>query len=54
MSEEGYTDLLEQWSRNKKKDTANLSKLQQSDHLLHELAILECMKSVSIASKDPS
>ena len=52
MSVPDYSSLLEHWTRNKKSELSNLPKLEQSDSMLNELAILECMKSLAIDSED--
>ena len=47
-----YEELLGRWTTNKQTVTANMDKVEGADHLLKELAALECMKNVSISTED--
>ena len=47
-----YEELLGRWTTNKQTDTSNMNKVLEADHLLKELAILECMKNISVSTGD--
>ena len=47
-----YEVLLSRWSTNKQTDKCKLSKVEQADLHLQELALLESMKNISVSTED--
>ncbi|XP_063680453.1 fidgetin-like protein 1 [Bolinopsis microptera] len=47
-----YDKLLGRWTTNKQTVTCNMDKVEEADHILKELAALECMKNISISTED--